>query len=151
MFNTFPLVHVDGVYRNQVADKPDVRPFILTRSAFGGIQRDSAAVWSGDVASRWDNLRDQISAGRQLLDVRRARTGATTSAASRTRTATPIAKGKDLDEWRELNTRWFQFGAFSPLFRSHGEYPFREIYADLAAKARRPTGRWNITTSSATG
>ena len=38
-------------------------------------------------------------------------------------------KGKDLDEWRELNTRWFQFGAFSPLFRSHGEYPFREIYA----------------------
>ena len=34
----------------------------------------------------------------------------------------------DLDEWRELNLRWFQFGAFSPLFRSHGEYPYREIY-----------------------
>jgi len=33
-----------------------------------------------------------------------------------------------LDEWRELNLRWFQFGAFSPLFRSHGEFPFREIY-----------------------
>ncbi len=33
-----------------------------------------------------------------------------------------------LDEWRELNTRWFQFGAFSPLFRSHGEFPLREIY-----------------------
>jgi alpha-D-xyloside xylohydrolase len=34
----------------------------------------------------------------------------------------------DLDEWRELNTRWFQFGAFSPLFRSHGENIHREIF-----------------------
>jgi alpha-D-xyloside xylohydrolase len=33
-----------------------------------------------------------------------------------------------LNEWRELNTRWFQFGSFCPLFRSHGQYPFREIY-----------------------
>jgi alpha-D-xyloside xylohydrolase len=32
------------------------------------------------------------------------------------------------DEWRELQVRWFQFGAFSPLFRSHGELPHREIY-----------------------
>jgi alpha-D-xyloside xylohydrolase len=35
---------------------------------------------------------------------------------------------KDLKEWRELNTRWFQFGAFVPLFRSHGQFPLREIY-----------------------
>jgi alpha-D-xyloside xylohydrolase len=34
----------------------------------------------------------------------------------------------DLEEWRELNLRWFQFGAFAPLFRSHGEFPFREIF-----------------------
>jgi alpha-D-xyloside xylohydrolase len=34
----------------------------------------------------------------------------------------------DLAEWRELNTRWFQFGAFSPIFRSHGENIKREIY-----------------------
>jgi alpha-D-xyloside xylohydrolase len=127
LFNTFPLVHVDGVYRNQVADKPDVRPFILTRSAFGGIQRDSAAVWSGDVPSRWENLRDQISAG-----VNFSMSGVPSWShdiggfAHEDRYTDP--KGADLDEWRELNTRWFQFGAFSPLFRSHGEYPFREIY-----------------------
>jgi len=35
---------------------------------------------------------------------------------------------EDLAEWRELNLRWFQFGAFAPLFRSHGEFPYREIY-----------------------
>jgi alpha-D-xyloside xylohydrolase len=34
----------------------------------------------------------------------------------------------DLAEWRELNTRWFQFGAFSPIFRSHGENIKREIF-----------------------
>ena len=34
----------------------------------------------------------------------------------------------DLKEWRELNTRWFQFGAFVPIFRSHGQYPYREVY-----------------------
>ena len=32
----------------------------------------------------------------------------------------------DHKEWRELNTRWFQFGAFCPLYRAHGQYPFRE-------------------------
>jgi alpha-D-xyloside xylohydrolase len=128
LFNTFPLVHVDGVYRNQVADKPEVRPFILTRSAFGGIQRDSAAVWSGDVPSRWENLHDQISAG-----VNFSMSGVPNWShdiggfAHEDRYTDP--KPADLNEWRELNTRWFQFGAFSPLFRSHGEYPFREIYA----------------------
>jgi alpha-D-xyloside xylohydrolase len=126
-FNTFPLVHVDGVYQHQIADKPDVRPFILTRSATAGIQRDSAALWSGDTAGRWDNLRDQISAGVNFSmsgdpnwshDI-----GGYTQ---ELRFQKPNAA--DLAEWRELNTRWFQFGAFSPLFRSHGENIHREIY-----------------------
>jgi alpha-D-xyloside xylohydrolase len=34
----------------------------------------------------------------------------------------------DLAEWRELQTRWYQFGTFVPLFRAHGQFPFREIY-----------------------
>jgi alpha-D-xyloside xylohydrolase len=127
LFNSYPLVHVDGVYEHQVADKPDVRPFILTRSAFAGIQRDSAAVWSGDVASRWDNLREQIPAGLNFSlsggpnwshDI-----GGYTME-QRFQKPTPA----DLAEWRELNTRWFQFGAFSPIFRSHGENIKREIY-----------------------
>jgi alpha-D-xyloside xylohydrolase len=126
-FNSYPLAHVDNVYEHQVDDKPDVRPFILTRSAFGGIQRDSAAVWSGDVASRWDNFREQISAGLNFSlsgdpnwshDI-----GGYTM---EPRFAKPDAAG--LAEWRELQTRWFQFGAFSPIFRSHGEVIKREIF-----------------------
>src|SRR6185369_1409141 len=127
VYNSYPLAHVDGVYQGWIVDKPDVRPFILTRSAFTGIQRDSAAVWSGDVASRWDNLKEQISAG-----VNFSMTGVpnwTTDIGGYTmepRFLKPSAA--DLDEWRELNTRWFQFGAFSPLFRSHGENIHREIF-----------------------
>jgi len=127
LYNSYPLVHVDGVYQGWIADKPDVRPFILTRSAFTGIQRDSAAVWSGDVASRWDNLREQISAG-----VNFSMTGVpnwTTDIGGYTMEPRFLrVSAADLDEWRELNTRWFQFGAFSPLFRSHGENIHREIF-----------------------
>ena len=127
LFNSYPLVHVEGVYDHLVAYKPDVRPFILTRSAFGGIQRAGAAIWSGDVASRWDNLKEQISAGINFSmsgvpnwshDI-----GGYTMEA---RFIKP--KPADLAEWRELNTRWFQFGAFSPVFRSHGENIHREIF-----------------------
>ena len=126
-FNSYPLAHVDGVYDHQVADRPDVRPFILTRSAFGGIQRDSAAVWSGDVASRWDNLREQISAGINFSmsgDPNWSHDIGGYTMEPRFQKPAPA----DLDEWRELNTRWFQFGAFSPIFRSHGENIKREIF-----------------------
>jgi len=126
-FNSYPLVHVDGVHDHQLADKPDIRPFILTRSGFGGIQRDSAAVWSGDVASRWDNLREQISAGINFSisgDPNWSHDIGGYTMEPRFLHPTPA----DLAEWRELNTRWFQFGAFSPIFRSHGENIKREIF-----------------------
>ncbi|MGN6124434.1 MAG: TIM-barrel domain-containing protein [Sphingomonas oligoaromativorans] len=126
-FNSFPLVHAEGVADGWRQFKPDTRGFILTRSGFAGLQRTGAAVWSGDVAARWDDLRNQISAG-----VNFSLSGipnwthdiggfAVEDRYSRQNPA-------DVPEWRELYTRWFQFGAFSPLFRSHGEFPYREIY-----------------------
>jgi len=127
LFNSYPLAHVDGVYLGLINYRPDVRPFILTRSAFMGIQRDSAAVWSGDVASRWDNLREQISAG-----VNFSMSGVpnwSTDIGGYTMEPRFLKpSGADRDEWRELNLRWFQFGALSPLFRSHGENIKREIF-----------------------
>lgn len=128
-FNSFPLVHAGGVWEGWKQFKPDVRPFILTRSGFGGIQRYNAALWSGDVASRWYDLAAQISAG---VNISAAGVPNWThdiggfSLEDRFLHAKPGSA--DLDEWQELNLRWFQFGAFSPLFRSHGEPPFREIF-----------------------
>jgi alpha-D-xyloside xylohydrolase len=126
-FNSFPLIHSGGVYQGDRAADPDKRVFILTRSSFAGQQRTAAATWSGDVASRWDDFKNQISAG-----VNFAMSGLPNwtfdiggfALEHRFEKPTPA----DLDEWRELNLRWFQFGAFAPLFRSHGEFPYREIY-----------------------
>jgi alpha-D-xyloside xylohydrolase len=126
-FNSYPLMHAQGVYEGFRGSHPDRRAFILTRSAFPGLQRYAAATWSGDVASRWSDLHDQISAGINFslsglpnwsFDIG--------GFALETRYEKPAAN--DLREWLELNTRWFQFGAFVPLFRSHGEMPNREIY-----------------------
>ena len=127
LFNSYPLVHAEGVYKGWLHFKPDVRPFILTRAGFGGIQRTGSALWSGDVASRWEDLREQIAAGVNFSmsgipnwthDI-----GGFALEERYTR-----QDPKHVPEWRELNLRWFQFGAFSPIFRSHGEAPKREIY-----------------------
>ena len=56
-----------------------------------------------------------------------------------------------LAEWRELNMRWFQFGAFSPLFRSHGEISEARDLRDRAGGLGDCTGRWTGTTGFATG
>ena len=127
IFNSYPLIHAEGMADNLRATQSGRRPFILTRSGFGGIQRTSSALWSGDVAARWDDFRDQISAGVNL-----SMSGIPNwthdiggfAVEDRFTRQDPA----HLDEWKELNLRWFQFGAFSPLFRSHGEFPFREIY-----------------------
>ena len=126
-FNSFPLVHAEGVYKGLREFRPDTRPFILTRSAFGGLQRTASAVWSGDVASRWDDLREQISAGVNL-SMSGIPNWTHDIGGFALEERFQKAEKAHLDEWRELNLRWFQFGAFSPLFRSHGEAPKREIY-----------------------
>jgi alpha-D-xyloside xylohydrolase len=127
-FNSFPLVHAEGVYEGWRAFNPRARSFILTRSAFGGLQRTGSAVWSGDVAARWDDLRDQISAG---INFSMSGIPNWTHDIGGFAVEDRYTKQEPahLDEWRELNVRWFQFGSFSPLFRSHGEFPHREIYA----------------------
>jgi alpha-D-xyloside xylohydrolase len=126
-FNSYPLMHAGNLHDHLVQYRPDVRPFILTRSGFAGLQRTSAAVWSGDVPGRWESLREQISAG-----VNFSMSGIpnwTHDIGGYTMEARYASRDPaHIEEWRELNTRWFQFGAFSPLFRSHGETIPREIY-----------------------
>ncbi|MBN1415434.1 MAG: DUF5110 domain-containing protein [Bacteroidales bacterium] len=126
-FNAYSLIHTQGVYEGQRSVDPDKRVFILTRSAFAGQQRSAAAVWSGDVASRWSDLQDQIAAG-----INMGASGIpywTSDIGGFSLESRYYHPGeKDLDEWRELHMRWYQFGAFCPLFRIHGQYPYREIY-----------------------
>jgi alpha-D-xyloside xylohydrolase len=129
VFNSYPLVNAETVYQRFRAEQPDTRTYILTRSAWGGLQRTGSTLWSGDVVARWDDLGEQISAGvnaglsgipNWTHDIGGFSVEARYSAAQ--------MKPEDKAEWDELNLRWFQFGAFSPVFRSHGEFPLREVY-----------------------
>ena len=153
-FNAYSLVNAMAIYEGQRSTwktgkgnhishlsslnshLSEPRVFLLTRSGFAGLQRYSTATWSGDIGTRWEDMRAQMTAGlsyslsgipfwgmdmggfcvenryvraQQLFD----RTG---------------QENEDLKEWRELQTRWNQFGAFVPIFRSHGQWPLREIW-----------------------
>lgn len=126
-FNSFVLPNSQAVFEGEQRRDPDNRAFILTRSTWGGLQRYSSAHWSGDVAARWDDLREQIPAGINMsmsgLPNWTHDIGGFAVEERYTR-----QDPAHLPEWRELYLRWFQFGAFTPLFRSHGEIPYRETF-----------------------
>ncbi|GGK64885.1 alpha-xylosidase [Rufibacter glacialis] len=128
-FNAYVLQHNKGIYEGQRGTNPNDRVFILTRSAFGGLQRYGAATWSGDIASTFEEMGRQIPAGLNFslsgLPYWTTDIGGFFVENKYDRgPMTPEAQ----EEWRELNTRWYQYGTFTPLYRAHGQYPFREVY-----------------------
>ena len=125
--NAYPLENAKGIYEGQRQTNPDKRIFILTRSGFAGMQRYAAATWSGDISANWHDMQLQIPAGINFsLSGMPYWTMDAGGFAVEKRFEKP--NKKDLEEWRELMTRWYQFGAFVPLFRVHGQFPYREIY-----------------------
>jgi alpha-D-xyloside xylohydrolase len=102
-----------AVYEGQRAASDQKRVFILSRSAFAGDQRYGVTAWSGDVLSDWLSYKRQIPAGLNY------------SVSGLPYWTTDIGgfiSGGNLNDpnFRELFIRWFQFGAFSPIFRVHG-------------------------------
>jgi alpha-D-xyloside xylohydrolase len=129
MLNAYPLVNAQGIYEGQRGAAPDQRVFNLTRSGFAGMQRYAAATWSGDITSTWTAMRKQISAGLGFgLSGMPWWTMDIGGFAVPRRFSSHTPRSEDADEWRELNTRWFEFGTFVPLLRSHGEFPYREMW-----------------------
>lgn len=135
-FNAYALMNAEAIYNGQRGVEPDKRVFLLTRSGFSGLQRYSTATWSGDIATRWEDMEAQISAGLNFsvsgipywtMDIGGFCVEDRYVAAQREYNFTGN-ENADLKEWRELNTRWYQFGAFTPLFRAHGQWPFREVF-----------------------
>jgi len=116
-FNTFSLMHSTGLYGNWRADIPGKRAFFLIRQAFAGQQRNAATLWSSDITCTFDAYTVQIPQG-------------INACASGIPYWTSDIGGYHLNwnapDWsaplnRELFTRWFQFGAFCPVFRIHGK------------------------------
>lgn len=128
--NSYPLYHAMGIYENQrkaMAEGmgPEKRVCNLTRSSFTGQQRYGTVMWSGDTAASWETLRDQVAIGLHFsasgmpfwtMDI-----GAFFVKKSNTwywngrYDACAGNKG-----YCELYVRWYQFGAFLPMFRAHG-------------------------------
>src|ERR1039457_6088301 len=110
--NLYPLMNTKAVYEGQRSASDQKRVFILSRSAFAGAQRNSVTAWSGDVNSDWETLRRQVPAGLNF---------ALSGLPYWTTDIGGFTSGNPNDPaYRELFIRWFQFGAFCPIFRVHG-------------------------------
>jgi alpha-glucosidase (family GH31 glycosyl hydrolase) len=89
--------------------RPNERPYALHRNASAGAQRYGGFIWSGDVQSRWTTLKAHIPVA------------INTGLSGLPYWGTDIGGFNPTPEYTgELHVRWFQFGAFNPLFRSHG-------------------------------
>jgi len=150
--NAYSLVHSQGIYEGQRAASDDKRVLNLTRSAYAGQHRYGTFTWNGDVCASWNTLRKCITEG-----VNFCATGETywtvdaggffvdnksdlwfwsggypegcrglTSMDALAPDANDTGS-TDLGFW-ELYTRWLQYAAFLPMFRSHGTDAPREIW-----------------------
>lgn len=120
--NAFPLFETTAVYKGQRAADENKRVVILTRSAFTGQQRNGIINWSGDISANWDTLRRQIPAGLNF-----GMSGFpywTTDVGGFFRPRDQYTSAA----YHELLIRWFQFGAFSPIFRVHGYQSETEMW-----------------------
>ena len=110
--NIYPLMTTSAVYDGQRSASDKKRVFILSRSAFAGDQRYAVTAWSGDINSDFFSFRRQIPAGLNF-----ALSGIpywTTDIGGF------VSVKSDDPAYRELFVRWFQYGAFCPIFRVHG-------------------------------
>jgi alpha-D-xyloside xylohydrolase len=109
--NSYPAQNARTFFDGtRAAGEDDV--VLLSRSAWAGSQRYGAAVWSGDIGPDWESLRVQVCAGLNIG----------LSGIPWWTTDIGGFHGGDPDsaDYRELLVRWFQYGAFCPLFRLHG-------------------------------
>lgn len=131
--NAYGLVHAQTMYEGQRSVTGEKRVCNLTRSTFTGGQRYGTVLWSGDTAASWRTLRNQIAEGLSF------------SASGLPYWTMDIGaffvkqgpswfwngdypNGTDDMGFRELYVRWFQLGAFLPMFRSHGTDVRREMW-----------------------
>ncbi|BEU02012.1 hypothetical protein OAG1_08120 [Agarivorans sp. OAG1] len=132
VLNGYSLMTTRGVYEAQrqqiLLGAEDKRVFTLSRSSYLGQQRYAAACWSGDISATWQVLRQQIPAGLNLCAAGLPYWTTDIGGFFTSGFGANFPEGVDDDAYKELYVRWFQYGAFCPLFRSHGANTPREIY-----------------------
>jgi alpha-D-xyloside xylohydrolase len=150
--NAYSLVHSQGIYEGQRSEASNNRVLNLTRSSYAGQHRYGTFTWNGDVSATWETLRRcipegvnfcatgeaywTVDAGGFFVDHRPDlwfwrgdySNGCRGLTAMEALAPDPGDTGStDLGFW-ELYTRWLQYAAFLPMFRSHGTDVPREIW-----------------------
>ncbi len=131
--NAFPLMHAKAIYEGQRSTTDEKRVVNLTRSGYTGAQKFGTIFWSGDTCAKWQTFRNQIPAGLNFCATGLPYWTVDIGAFF-------VKKGhmwfwdgeyeggcSDLG-YQELYTRWYQWGAFLPIFRAHGTDARREIW-----------------------
>ncbi len=133
-FNAYALMNAQAIYEGQRKTRDGRRVFLLTRNGFAGLQRYSTASWSGDIGTRWEDMKAQISAGLNYSisgipfwgqDIGGFSVEKRFMQAQALYNSTGQVN-EDLVEWREMQARWHEWGVFCPLYRAHGQWPERE-------------------------
>lgn len=133
MTNAFPLYHAQTLYEGQRGESSKKRICNLTRSAYTGQQRYGTILWSGDISASWETLRKQIASGLNFM--------ASGLPYWTMDIGAFFVKKSNFWYWNgeynetiedagylELFTRWYQWGAFLPIFRGHGTDCRRELW-----------------------
>jgi hypothetical protein len=120
VFNAYPLMETTAVYQGQRAEASSKRAIILTRSAYAGQQRNASITWSGDIGADWATFIKQIPGGLNFT--------ATGIPYWNTDIGGFFSGNPASASYAELFTRWFQYGAFCPMFRVHGTNYAKEVW-----------------------
>ena len=131
--NLYPREHARGFYEGMLRCGEE-EVLLLCRSGWAGSQRYGAAIWTGDTPSTFESFRMQVRAGLNM---------ALSGIPWWTTDIGGFFKGDPDDpEYRELLVRWFEYGAFCPLFRLHGDrLPNAAMGADMTGG---PNEIWSL-------
>ena len=139
-FNVYPLFHTAAFYNGMRRDMKE-RALILSRDAYPGAQHNGTIFWSSDIAGNWDTLRRQVPTGINFVasgmpywstDIGGWQYLPTTHTPEHPPLLDPSdARDNvgDYEDYPELYTRWFEYGAFQPNFRSHGSRKQNEVWS----------------------
>jgi alpha-D-xyloside xylohydrolase len=124
VYNAYPLMTTTAVHDGQRATTDQKRVFVLTRSAYAGQQRNAAVTWSGDISGDWGTFKNQIPVGLNFSLSGIPYWTTDIGGYFLSGLGDPSQPG-----YQELYQRWFQFGGFCPMFRTHGTGPDRFVWS----------------------
>jgi alpha-D-xyloside xylohydrolase len=127
-FNTYSLEHAKGIYTGWRKDIAGKRVYLLIRQAFAGSQHNAATLWSSDITTTFQSFKNQVPQGINAC-VSGMPYWTSDIGGYLSRTDPDGIPNWSLPQYRELFTRWFQFGTFSPIFRIHGKGE-RALFSD---------------------